>query len=389
MKHTQTIRTSWGSRIGSSIKGIFFGFLLLILAFPLIFWNEGKAVKRAKALNEGAGMVVTIEPTQIDAANNSRLVHLSGFAATDAVLKDSQLGIGINALRLSRSVEMYQWRERESRTEEKNLGGSTDTKITYSYEQEWSNRLIRSADFKVPAGHQNPTSMAYEDNAWVAERAELGAFELSRPLLAQLGGLRSLAVTPDMLNENLREQFQFVDDLLYRGKNPEAPAIGDLRIRYSVLEPQTVSLVARQINNGFEPYTTTNGEEILFVRTGAHSADALFTAAHEANVLRTWILRAASVAMMFIGLGMIFKPLSVLADVVPLFGNIVGMGTTLVAFLLALILASVTIAIAWIVFRPLLGLALLALAGLGVYLLARRRSQLKAASPSMADNPVA
>jgi hypothetical protein len=58
---------------------------------------------------------------------------------------------------------------------------------------------------------------------------------------------------------------------------------------------------------------------------------------------------------MLVGLGMILKPLSVVADVVPILGNIVGAGIGFVAFLISAVLSLTTIAIAWIVYRPLLG----------------------------------
>jgi hypothetical protein len=48
--------------------------------------------------------------------------------------------------------------------------------------------------------------------------------------------------------------------------------------------------------------------------------------------------------------------------VVPLLGNIVGAGIGFVAFLLSAVLSLTTIAIAWIVYRPLLGCLLLVVA---------------------------
>ena len=66
--------------------------------------------------------------------------------------------------------------------------------------------------------------------------------------------------------------------------------------------------------------------------------------------------------MMFMGLAMFFRPLSVLGDVIPFVGSLIGMGTTIVAFLLAAALSLVTIAVAWIYYRPLLGIGLLVLA---------------------------
>ena len=84
--------------------------------------------------------------------------------------------------------------------------------------------------------------------------------------------------------------------------------------------------------------------------------------AQESNRLLTWLLRLAGFLLMLIGLNMVFKQLSVLADVLPFLGSLVAAGTGLIAFLLAALFSLVTIAVAWLVYRPLFGAALLAVA---------------------------
>ena len=54
---TEVTHQSWGSRLGGAFKGIVFGIILFIVSFPLLFWNEGRAVKRHKTLEEGGGAV--------------------------------------------------------------------------------------------------------------------------------------------------------------------------------------------------------------------------------------------------------------------------------------------------------------------------------------------
>ena len=81
----------------------------------------------------------------------------------------------------------------------------------------------------------------------------------------------------------------------------------------------------------------------------------------------TWILRGVGFILMAMGIGMMLKPLSVLASVLPILGDIIGAGTGLIAFLLAGAMSFTTIAIAWIFYRPLLGAALLLVAGGAVY----------------------
>jgi Transmembrane protein 43 len=72
---------------------------------------------------------------------------------------------------------------------------------------------------------------------------------------------------------------------------------------------------------------------------------------------------------MFIGTALVFNPLKVLADVLPLAGRIVGAGTGFIAFLLSAVSATTIIALSWLWYRPLLGIALLALALGGLFLI--------------------
>ena len=79
---------SWIQRLGSSFKGVLLGIALFIAGFPILFWNEGRAVATAKRLAEGAGAVVDVPADKIDAANEGKLVHVSGKADTQDVLSD-------------------------------------------------------------------------------------------------------------------------------------------------------------------------------------------------------------------------------------------------------------------------------------------------------------
>ncbi len=70
---------------------------------------------------------------------------------------------------------------------------------------------------------------------------------------------------------------------------------------------------------------------------------------------------------------MLVRPLRVVADVLPFFGNLVGMASGLIMFLVAGVVSTVTIAIAWLFYRPLLGIGLLVVAGGLVALIVRAK----------------
>lgn len=374
---TEVTHESWFSRIGGAIKGILMGLILFGIAFPLLFWNEGRAVKRYKTLKEGGGAVVTVTSDSVDAANAGQLIHVIGKADTDAILTDPVFGVSVNGLKLKRVAEMYQWKETSKSTTKKKVGGGKTTTKTYSYSRVWSDKSISSANFKESSGHANPGSMPYQSTQQVARDIRFGAFTLSSSLAGKINNFESLPVeSGSPLPEELNDRARMHNAGFYIGTDPMSPQVGDMRITFKVARPAEVSVIAKQVGNTFEPYAAKTGGTVELLQTGVHTADAMIQKAQADNKMITWILRFAGFILMFLGLTLIFKPLSVIADVLPILGTIVGAGTGIISFLLAGILSLVTIAIAWIVYRPLLGILLIAAS---VGLAAAIRSKLKSA----------
>ena len=123
--------------------------------------------------------------------------------------------------------------------------------------------------------------------------------------------------------------------------------------------PTDVSVVAKQVKDTFEAYSAKSGDTIALLETGTHSAAEMFKTAQEENAMIKWALRVVGVIVMFIGCSMMVKPLSVLADVIPPLGSLVGFASGLAAFFVSATFSLTTISVAWIFYRPLLGIALL------------------------------
>jgi hypothetical protein len=368
--YTEVTEQSWFSRIGGAFKGIIFGLLLFLAAFVLLFWNEGRAVKTYKTLKEGSGIVVSVPADRVDPANQGKLVHLSGRAVTEATLADPVFGVSANALKLRREVEMYQWQERSHSEEKKKVGGGTETVTTYSYSKVWSGHAISSSSFKKSSGHENPGSMPYQDAEQLADKVTLGAFTLPASLVGKIGGAQQLPVSSEIpLPEELAGRAERQDGGFYLGENPASPQIGDVRIKFEIVPQQEISVVAQQSGSSFTPYQSKAGGSIELLQEGMKSAAAMFEKAQSDNTILTWLLRAGGFFLMFLGLSMMLKVLSVLADVLPFLGNLVGAGTGIISFLIAGVLSLLTIAVAWITFRPLLGIGLLAAAAVLAFLI--------------------
>jgi hypothetical protein len=356
---TEITTQSWGSRIGNSLKGIVIGIVLICVAIGVLWWNEGRAVKRAQALEEGAGQVVSIAADSIEPAHEGGLVHLSGLANTEEVLIDPEFNVQAQAIKLIREVQMYQWRQHQKSETREKLGGGTETITTYRYDKGWETSPISSANFKRPEGHQNPSQMPYGQWRDQARDVSLGAFRLSSSLISQIN--RSTPVRLDG-NEGIHlpsRSSQLNGNEIYVGAHPQDPQIGDLKIRFSAVLPTEVSVVAVQRGKSFMPYFASNGNKIELLEYGSQSAQQMFQAAQDRNNLLTWILRAGGFLFIFIGLRMLLGVVPILAAVIPALGGLVDAAVGLIAFALSAAISLLTIAIAWVFYRPILAVGLL------------------------------
>ncbi|MDA3900252.1 MAG: TMEM43 family protein [Spirochaetes bacterium] len=378
--YTEVTTQGWGSRIKESIGGVIGGILLFLLSFVVLFWNEGNSVKTLRALDEMSGAAITVSVDDLQSANDGKLIHTSGTAVTEDVLSDPMFKISEKAMMLDRKVEMYQWNEHVSTKEEKKVGGKTETVKTYSYKKEWSTSEIDSEDFKKTEGHLNPR-MVIKQLTSHASSAKFGDYELSGEQITMISGGTRYEYTQEHLDKTagiIKNSSKLQEGGLFMGEDPANPEIGDYRVTFSFISPsQEISVLAQQQGSQLSAYTAKNGKTMFLLERGLKSKDEMISTAKAANSLMTWVLRLVGFLMMFGGLTLILKPLSVMGDVVPVIGSLIGMGATLVAFLISISLSLMTIAIAWIIFRPLVGIGLLVLAvgvGVGIYMLKKKKA---------------
>jgi hypothetical protein len=386
---TETTSRSWMSRIGDAIKGVLIGLVLIVGSCILLFWNEGRAVQTARSLTEGAGLVVSVATARVDPANEGKLVHVTGDTETKAPLTDPEFGVSATGLRLVRAVEMFQWKE-ESKTEtRKNLGGSEESVTTYSYHRVWSDSRVDSSRFRQPDGHVNP-QMRYARYEMTARDATLGAFRPGERVLRLLPADQDVRVEPAIAEraaQRLRTNVQATDGKLYLGADPATPRLGDLRVSYKLVATGPASVIGKQTGSDLTEYQTQAGDAVLLAQPGVATAPAMFKAAQDENRLITWIVRLIGAVLIFIGFSLILRPLVVVADVVPLIGNILGAGAGLVSLLLTAIVVPLVVAIAWFWYRPLVSVGVIAagvVVAFGLKMLAGRRSAARAGAATAA-----
>jgi hypothetical protein len=371
---TKTEDTGYGSRVGGSFMSALFGILLFVLAFPLHFWNEGRAVAEHKALQEGATSVVDAPITPVSAAMEGKLVHVGGKATAAQPVSDTQFGVSAQALALERKVEMFQWQEHKKTRTEKKLGGG-ERKITeYSYDTAWDDDVIDSKQFEHPEDHTNPGKMPFSSTRIDANPVHMGDLVLAPSFANRIGNEEVLVPKLADLPPNLGATFQLDDGRLVTSKTPASPEVGDVRVQWSRVPEQVLSVVGLQHAGVVESYTASNGREVALLESGEISAKQMFAAAESRNNQLTWMLRVGGTFLMWLGMVMFLGPIARILDFLPFLGNLVEGGVMLVSALLAFCLSSVTIAVAWFFYRPIVGIAMIAIA-VGAALLLRKRAQ--------------
>jgi hypothetical protein len=360
----------WFSRIMDSIKGVLVGFVLFLVSFVVLGWNEYRSVKTARSLEEGGKQLVQVDPPEVKEENKDKFISFHGKATTDETLKDEVFGVtSEKTINLHRKVEMYQWKENVQEKEEKQLGGKVNKIKTYSYEKVWSEEPIDSSKFNAEKAAlwgqeklggkervENPP-MTHKSQTFYASKVTVGAFSLPAALIKKIHKDEPLPV-PEKAKGPESEEFLVKGGIFYKGASPTDPHVGDVKVSYTVTKPTEVSVYGKQFGNSLEPFPTS-GDPLLDLRMGEMSGHEMIRQAESENVTFTWLLRLVGFILMVVGLSLMFKPLVVVADVVPFIGNILSAGTLIFAIIIALPLTLLTIGIAWVAVRPLVGIPLL------------------------------
>jgi len=389
MAYTETTTTSYGQRLAGSAKGMIGGLLVFIIGTGLLWWNEGRTVRTAKAIGDAASHVESVaDVSRVDASLNGKLIHASAFADTKDTLTDDMFGVREQAIKLDRKVEYYQWVEHSQTKKRDKVGGGEETITTYTYEQKWVDKPVNSAEFKDPQYQSaNKVLSEVEERNEMAQHVTFGAYTLPESLVGSISGSEPVEVrmteeqrfTWDerlhMLMPKVNTETSLVHtsaNTVYLGLSPNSPQVGDVRVTFTKVPPADISLIAQVDGSTFKAYRAKNGQSFSRVQMGTVSADEMILQARSENNMLTWVLRLVGVLLIVIGLKGMFGLLPMLFKVLPFLGSIVGAGVGLVSWILGLAWSFIIIAIAWLVFRPIIGISLLVLAIAGIVFLKRR-----------------
>ena len=424
MAYQEQKTTGYGTRVGNSFKAIGSGLIMFCIGTALLWWNEGRTVKTEKMLDEVGGNYVEMEnPNKKDASLDGELICGTALATTEDSLSDAQFGVGAKAIALHRKVEYYQWVESSEEKSEDKLGGKEVTTTTYTYSKKWVSTPVESSEFKDPAyQNKNTVLTTVEESDQYAENVCFGAYKLNETLIHRISSSEGLdlAISEDLLkdldknaqvayerfygtkktaskaieqpaettvlsdsakavadslkavNDSIiknavnKKDFEYVHqagNVLYFGRVPGSPEVGDVRVTFEKVVPAKVTVMAVVDGDSFKPYKAENGKRFQTLVMGKRSGDDIIEADKEANNMWLWLLRGVGVLLVIGGLKGIFGFLETILKVVPFIANIFGWGVGVVCTIIGVAWSLIVIAIAWLFYRPILGITLLVIAG--------------------------
>ncbi|MDD7318878.1 MAG: TMEM43 family protein [Prevotella sp.] len=419
MAYTTTTTTSYGSRVKSACGGIFGGIALFLAGTALLWWNEGEAVANAKLLEEVSENAVDMENiNKVDPSFNGQLVHATGEAKTNEMLREPTFGFEVNAINLKRTVEYYQWTEQKHEEKRDKLGGGEETVTTYTYEKRWVSDHVNSSSFADPQYRDifNGTLATLDEKELYAGNVTFGAYKLPEFIIHSISGSEPAPITiSDEMLEQLDKQvasaisnyganyrsvpatnqtqptakqevaqndttagdsakaFVAVETTnkykaryihqgegeIYIGASPSAPQVGDVRVTFTMVKPHVISIISKVKGDTFQKYVGKNKKEFTRVENGDVSKEGMFAHQESENNMLKWGLRIIGIVMLFLGLKGIFGFVVILAKIIPFVSNILNFGVNIVCGLFAFVWGMLIIAIAWLFYRPLIAIPLL------------------------------
>jgi len=332
-----TTRTSWLGNIMNSFVGVLFGIVLFVVAFPVLWFNEGRTnmatVAKASVLVDGASVNQQTEGKQ---------VAVTGTLASDEQLGDTPYLAAGTYVQLNRNVEMFAWVEHKETDTRKDAGGSITTTTTYTYDKQWTSSPEDSQSFEHTQGHANPP-LPVQSTTMVVSSAHIGAYTIN-PADITLPSSHDINLNSEIVTTSGNRKLVGNYIMLAKGSS-DTPQLGDIRISYSGVSANTQAVAfGKQQGAALVPYLTAQNNRLYRVFLNTNREGAIQEMGTEYQVIG-WILRLVGFLLMWIGLGLCFGPITAFLDVLPFLGSAGRFVISLVALPVALVLSVITILI--------------------------------------------
>lgn len=372
-----------------------FGIVLFVGGMCSAGWNEYRSVATQKMIDMGRDQVVSVHCGPVQPMNNGKLIHFECPITGEEKLGVGMFGISpVEGLQLRSTVEVYQWVHDSDTVEEYNH----KQKKMQRYERKvWKKKWVAGyaegigpqsmSELRYPEEWDklsNPSMHVLQNLSWWSDTLEPGShilesapdvrageFRMPAELLSDIVSFHQLtpACTPCPRGVSAAGHALLYKYSLGHGLGAKVDEVGDARAVLEVGEADFASVLAQQqVGGTLAPWVSPHDKDyaIFTAEPRAVSAAELLDKAEHDNVALTWGLRLVTWACSILGLLLVLSPLTSLADSIPLLGDCAGALVGSMACVFSCLVGSVCwltlVGLAWLAYRPLIGLPLLAVA---------------------------
>ena len=365
------------NKIIGSFTGIIIGVVAIVAGISLLYYNDGRE-NPFKVAEKSVAVSSSDNPNDY----NSEFISVSGDLVSDP-LSDNLFLNADQYLAIKREVEVYVI------TEEENSQGS-DGQVSYTYTNSWEGEIPSLNSTPTGSVTQNPAQKPFEDDTFVSSVASIGNFSFD-PDDLKLRGYEDLELNTNLVNtdidftvpntsnnspqnldldptDNPTDNIVFVNkEYVYSSSRAVSnPQVGDFRVGYSVIPSDTFATIFGKVQSQeIIPYKDAKSGITVDSFFLTDREEALSTMNGEFKTSR-WVLRFVGFLIIWFGLGMLFKPITNLADIIPFVGSLVKGAVAIVTLPVALVISIATIILSLILNNIWALVVVILLAGLGL-----------------------
>jgi len=168
----------------------------------------------------------------------------------------------------------------------------------------------------------------------------------------------------------LRNKTQVVEQVFYIGNDPNNATLGDMRISYEIIEPATVSIVAKQSSTPLQPIQPK--PESLYYWWKKVSV------ARDKATPNAWILRVCCPIIVWLGLILLWASCPALVAISPVLSDMVDRLAYGCLIPAALVISVTAVSLVWLYYRPAITAPLLLVCVVAAYYICWYRKQQRA-----------
>ena len=285
-------------------KNIWIGIGIFYLVLGIAIATQ--EVKRIKALKTRETLrldVVEVPLSEgVDRSLAGKYIHIVGPLKTGETYHDDALKFEIPVISLVRSVKYWQVEETQEEKTVKDVYGKDSTIVKTNYVAKWVND---------PIVKNNATNVLFTlpSTSFTASDVHLGPYRVSKDLIsfiskgpienvdipfnnfldaAGVTGIRSRFIEKSGVTMTRSSNTYFF------GKDSQNPAVGDVQITFTGVQPGTYSAIALVADDGSLTTGKLDGKTVTSIIAGKRSAEAMMGKFVRSQKKGIWKLRLAT-----------------------------------------------------------------------------------------------